>query len=59
VVLEELVRSLHDAGIAFALVDVRAPFSNGARRTGLLEAIGEDRVVHTVQEAIDALATPT
>jgi sulfate permease, SulP family len=60
-VLEELVTTLHSAGIGFALADVRQSVIERARRTGLLETIGEDHVFHTVEQAIEraaGLATP-
>jgi high affinity sulfate transporter 1 len=53
--LEELVASLHAAGIDFALADLRRPVIAMLRRTGLVETIGEDRIFHTVDEAVRAL----
>ncbi len=52
-VLEELVRSLHAAGLDFALADVRDPVIERARLTGLLAVIGEDRVFHTLEQAVE------
>ena len=46
---------LHAAGIDIALAEVRLPVLTMARRSGLLDALGEDRVFHTIQEAVGAL----
>jgi MFS superfamily sulfate permease-like transporter len=54
-VLEELVRSLHAAGIDFAIAAIRDPVIARARLTGLLAEIGEDRVFHTVEQAVEAV----
>ena len=54
-VLEELVRSLHAAGIDVAFASIRDPVIARARLTGLLAAIGEDRVFHTVEQAVEAI----
>jgi SulP family sulfate permease len=54
--LEGLVTVLRDAGVDFALADVRQPVVEMARRSGLLTALGEDRVFPTVDEAVEALA---
>ena len=54
--LSELVTELRSAGIDFALAEVRAPAVEHARRAGLLGDLGEDRVFHTIDEAVDALA---
>jgi hypothetical protein len=35
---------------------VRAPVIEIARRTGLLDALGENRVFHTIDEAVRALS---
>jgi len=53
--LEQLVKTLRGGGIDFALADVRENVRDTARRTGLLEAIGEDHLFHTLDEAVDAL----
>jgi sulfate permease, SulP family len=53
--LEQLVTTLHSAGIDFALADVRLPVMEMARRSRLLGIIGEDRIFHTVEEAVQAL----
>jgi sulfate permease, SulP family len=52
-VLEELVRSLHAAGIDVAIAAIRDPVIARARLTGLLAEIGEHRVFHTVEQAVD------
>jgi high affinity sulfate transporter 1 len=53
--LEQFDDALQSAGIDFALADVRQPVLRSARRSGLLKTIGEDRVFHTVDEAVAAL----
>lgn len=53
--LEQLVATLRSAGIDFALADVRQPVIEMARRSGLLAALGENRIFHTADEAVDAL----
>jgi sulfate permease, SulP family len=53
--LEELVKTLRSGGVDFALAEVRQKVIEIARRTGVLEAIGENRLFHTIDEAIDAL----
>jgi sulfate permease, SulP family len=53
--LAELVSELRSAGIQLALAEVRAPAIEHARRAGLLGDIGEDRVFHTIDEAVDTL----
>jgi SulP family sulfate permease len=54
--LEQLIGTLHSAGIDFAVADVRQPVVEMARRTGLLETLGEDRIFYTVDEAVQTLA---
>ena len=54
--LGELVTTLRSAGIDFALAELRKPTREAARLSGVLEAIGEDRIFHTIDEAVDALA---
>jgi sulfate permease, SulP family len=53
--LEELIDDLRSAGIGFALAEVRRPVIEAARRTGLLETIGEDRLYLTIDQAVAAL----
>jgi sulfate permease, SulP family len=55
--LEELITTLRSAGIDFALADVRLPVVAMARRSRLLGIIGEERIFHTVEEAVEALTT--
>jgi high affinity sulfate transporter 1 len=55
--LEQLATTLHSAGIDFALADLRRPVIETARRTGLIDTVGEDRIFRTVDEAVQALAT--
>jgi sulfate permease, SulP family len=57
--LAELVQAMHSAGIDVALADVRQPVIKMARRSGLLEQVGKNRVFHTIDEAIQALAGTT
>ena len=54
----ELVTELHAAGIDIALAEVRLPVVATARRAGLLTALGDNRVFHTIQEAVEALQAP-
>jgi SulP family sulfate permease len=55
--LQQLTATLRSAGIDFALADLRQPVIEAARRTGLLETLGEDRIFHTVDEAVQTLGT--
>jgi SulP family sulfate permease len=54
--LTELVHTMHSAGIDVALADVRQPVSKMARRSGLAKRLGEDRLCHTIDDAIRAVA---
>jgi high affinity sulfate transporter 1 len=54
-ILDQLVTALHSANVDFAFAEVRAPVTRRARRTGLLATIGENRVFHTIDEAVAAL----
>lgn len=54
-VLDELITSLHGAGLDVALADVRQPVIRTARRAGTLATLGEDRMFHTVGEALEAM----
>jgi sulfate permease, SulP family len=54
--LEELVGSLRAAGVDFALADARQAVVGMLRRTGLLSVLGEDRIFHTIDEAVRSLA---
>jgi sulfate permease, SulP family len=56
--LVELLTTLRSAGIDFALAEVRKPAREAARRSGVLEAIGEDHVFRTIDEAVGALERP-
>jgi high affinity sulfate transporter 1 len=56
--LDHLITTLRTAGIDFALADTRQPVIEMARRTGLLDTIGEDRIFHTIPEAVQALSVP-
>jgi high affinity sulfate transporter 1 len=57
--LEQLITTLRSAGIDFALADLRQPVIDMARRTGLLETLGEDRIFHTIDEAVQTIGVPT
>jgi sulfate permease, SulP family len=54
--LGELVTELRGDGVDFALAEVRRPTRDAARRSGVLATIGEDRVFHTIDEAVANLA---
>jgi high affinity sulfate transporter 1 len=54
--LDDLVRTLRSGGVDFALAEVRQRTIEAARRTGVLETIGDDRVFHTIDEAVTAIA---
>jgi hypothetical protein len=47
----QLINELHGAAVDFALVEMRLPVRQMARRSGLLEALGEDRIFNTISEA--------
>ena len=53
--LNQLVHTVRSAGIEVALADVRQPVIEMARRSGLLDELGEDGIFHTVDAAVDAL----
>lgn len=54
-ILMTLVATMRSAGIDVALAEVRQPVINMAKRVGLLEHLGEDRIFHTIDEAVEAL----
>ncbi|MFO7678554.1 MAG: SulP family inorganic anion transporter [Chloroflexota bacterium] len=51
-IIKGLVKELRGNGIAVYLADVHAPVLEHSRKTGLLEAFGEDRVFPTVEMAV-------
>jgi hypothetical protein len=53
--LEQLITTLRSADIDFALADLRQPVIDVARRTGLLETLGEDRLFRMVADAVRAM----
>jgi len=53
--LTRLVHTMHSAGIDVALADVRLPVVRMARRSGLAKQLGEDRILHTIDEALQAV----
>lgn len=54
--LTGLVDTMHSAGIDVALADVRQPVIRMAQRSGLAKRLGENRIFHTIDEAVHALA---
>jgi STAS domain len=52
----ELVHTMHSAGIDVALADVRQPVIRMARRAGLARQLGDDRLCHTIDDAIRVVA---
>ena len=54
-ILQQLIAALRSADITLALADVRLPVLEMARRTGVLDELGEEHVFRTVDQAIDAL----
>jgi high affinity sulfate transporter 1 len=54
-ILQQLIAALRSADITLALADVRLPVLEMARRTGVLDELGEERVFRIVDQAIDAL----
>jgi SulP family sulfate permease len=55
-VMDELVGTLRSAGIDVGLTEVRQPLIEIAAKTGLLRTVGQDRVFHTIDEAVEAMA---
>jgi SulP family sulfate permease len=53
--LAELVHTTHSAGIDVAFAEVRQPVITMARRSGLATRLGDDRLFHTIDEAVQAL----
>jgi MFS superfamily sulfate permease-like transporter len=53
--LEQLTTTLRSAGIDVALADLRQPVIEMARRTGLLDTLGANRIFRTVGDAARAL----
>jgi high affinity sulfate transporter 1 len=54
-VLKGLLKELHGKGIDVYVAEVHAPVLEYGRQTGLLEAVGEDRVFPTVDAAVRSL----
>jgi high affinity sulfate transporter 1 len=52
--LDQLVTSLRQADVDFALAEVRKPVIEAARRIGVLDTIGDDHLFHTIDEAVEA-----
>ena len=57
--LLDLARTLRSGGMTFGLAEVRQPVVDRARRTGVLDAIGEDHLFHTIDAAVKALGPPS
>ena len=55
--LSELVRTMRSARIDVALAEVRQPMIRMARRSGLTEELGDDRIFHTIDGAFEALGS--
>ena len=53
--LTQLVTELHRAGVDVAFAEVRHPVKEMAGRSSLLSALGENRIFHSIQEAVEAL----
>ena len=53
--LDELVRTMRSARIDVALADVRQPVIRMARRAGLVTELGDGRIFHTIDAAVQAL----
>jgi len=53
-VLTELVDGWHKAGIAVYVADAHVPVMEAGRRTGFLEAVGEDHFLPTLDAAVRA-----
>ena len=51
-----LATTLHAGSVDLALAEVRLPVLEMARRSGLLDAVGEAHVFRTIAEAVDALS---
>jgi high affinity sulfate transporter 1 len=54
-VLKRMVKELHGKGIEVYLADVHAPVLEHGRKTGLIESIGEDHVLPTLDLAVRAI----
>jgi MFS superfamily sulfate permease-like transporter len=52
--LDELVTTLRSGGIDIALAEVRQPVIEAARRTGVLDRLGEDHVFPTIDAAVES-----
>ena len=57
--LDQLVTSLRQADVDFALAEVRKPVIEAARRIGVLDTIGDDHLFHTIKPLTDLLDTWT
>ena len=60
-ILDQLIRTLRAAGVDFALAEARGQVVDRVRRSevaGLIALIGEDRIFHTIDEAVRALGEP-
>ena len=53
--LDELVRTMRSARIDVAIADARQPVIRMARRAGLVQELGDSRIFHTIDAAVQAL----
>ena len=53
--LNELVRTMRAARIDVALANARQPVIRMARRAGLVNELGDSRIFHTIDAAVQAL----
>jgi high affinity sulfate transporter 1 len=53
--LDELVRTMRSARIDVALADARQPVIRMARRAGLVQELGDGRIFHTIDAAVQSL----
>jgi high affinity sulfate transporter 1 len=54
--LDALVRTLRSGGVDFGIAEVRHQVGATAERTGVRATIGDDRIFHTIDEAVEAFA---
>jgi high affinity sulfate transporter 1 len=55
--LQQLIPTFRSAGIDVALADLRQPVVDLAQRTGLLETLGEERLFHTLDDAVRTMGS--
>jgi MFS superfamily sulfate permease-like transporter len=52
--LKEVIEELRGRGIRFVLAQVRANVRGTFERGDVIEALGEDSIFHTIEEAVDS-----